>query len=357
MIIEIAEQSPVLTMKGTCFFVIGLISCTQMGAEILEEYGWVSTRTPLGQTTGLCLPNDISRFAYIEPWAPREVDPSLPALPALSGLEGEVMHMISNLSNYVLAAGAMNNLKRVRTRHPRMFSSTTLFYRAMRAISTNHFQAPVRRFILDLFDVELGPHTLPRLAHLERGSYAWGSACKDDADADKKLLENGGSGGVKQITNQATDNDNDADTRRRARSSPGPEPPTAAGQRRSRGLTTSELTPTHVRAPTAPPMVDPLDPMSPGDSSPGPPRAWRAALFSAGDSPSTPIAAPRPAAFHATPPTIKPPVTKPSALGAVVGVQVVPATNASVASAREAAVNGGGAEGAAAATAAAGDDQ
>lgn len=33
-------------------------------------------------------------------------------MPALSGHEGEVMHLISNLSNYVLAAGAMNSLKR-----------------------------------------------------------------------------------------------------------------------------------------------------------------------------------------------------------------------------------------------------
>jgi rapamycin-insensitive companion of mTOR len=36
-----------------------------MGAEILEEYGWVSTRTSFGVPTGLCLPNDILRFARV----------------------------------------------------------------------------------------------------------------------------------------------------------------------------------------------------------------------------------------------------------------------------------------------------
>lgn len=36
-----------------------------MGAEILEEYGWIATRTPLGRPTGICLPNDIGRFAYV----------------------------------------------------------------------------------------------------------------------------------------------------------------------------------------------------------------------------------------------------------------------------------------------------
>jgi hypothetical protein len=38
-----------------------------MGAEILEEYGWVSTRTPLGKPTGICLPSDIARFAFVSP--------------------------------------------------------------------------------------------------------------------------------------------------------------------------------------------------------------------------------------------------------------------------------------------------
>jgi hypothetical protein len=65
IIVEIAEQSPVLIMKGTCFFVLGLISSTRMGAELLEELGWVSTRTPMGHTTGICLPNDISRFVQV----------------------------------------------------------------------------------------------------------------------------------------------------------------------------------------------------------------------------------------------------------------------------------------------------
>jgi hypothetical protein len=36
-----------------------------MGAEILEEMGWTTSRTALGTTNGICLPTDISRFAYV----------------------------------------------------------------------------------------------------------------------------------------------------------------------------------------------------------------------------------------------------------------------------------------------------
>lgn len=96
---------------------------------MLEELGWISTRTAMGATTGLCLPTDLDRFAavsscraswmttqlsetQIQPWA--RVDNSLGTvpLPKLTGLEGEIMTSIANLSNYVLAASAMNNLKR-----------------------------------------------------------------------------------------------------------------------------------------------------------------------------------------------------------------------------------------------------
>lgn len=82
----------------------------------------------MGATTGLCLPTDLDRFTkvsgnvlaprlnglttQIQPW--ERADTSLPTLPLpkLSGLEGEIMTSVANLSNYVLAASAMNNLKR-----------------------------------------------------------------------------------------------------------------------------------------------------------------------------------------------------------------------------------------------------
>lgn len=96
----------------------------------------------------------------------------------------------------------------MRNRHPRLFASTTLFHRALRAISTNHFQAPVRRFILDLFDVQLTPHSLARLAHMERGG------SERTSHHERK-----GSG------HRRTDSkDSTGESRRRSQSSPGPEP-------------------------------------------------------------------------------------------------------------------------------------
>lgn len=64
-IMQIAEESLVLSVRGTCFFVLGLISSTAQGAEILDDYNWEATLSPLGQPTGLCVPMDVDRFISV----------------------------------------------------------------------------------------------------------------------------------------------------------------------------------------------------------------------------------------------------------------------------------------------------
>lgn len=44
---------------------LGLISATVAGADLLEDYGWVPTTTTLGLTTGLCVPENINDFAMV----------------------------------------------------------------------------------------------------------------------------------------------------------------------------------------------------------------------------------------------------------------------------------------------------
>lgn len=49
----------------TCFFVLGLISSTSQGAEILDDYRWEATLSPLGTPTGLCIPLDLEKFVTV----------------------------------------------------------------------------------------------------------------------------------------------------------------------------------------------------------------------------------------------------------------------------------------------------
>ena len=55
-IINIAVSSEVMTLRGTAFFVLGLISRSLHGMEILAEHGWIGATDHLGYSLGYCLP-------------------------------------------------------------------------------------------------------------------------------------------------------------------------------------------------------------------------------------------------------------------------------------------------------------
>ncbi|KAJ3553483.1 hypothetical protein NM688_g3590 [Phlebia brevispora] len=111
-ILEIAEQSLVLSVRGTCFFVLGLISSTPQGAEILDDYQWEATLSPVGLPTGLCIPLNIERFISIPSWDPIKVsDGGENRLqPPATGEEAEVLTAIYNLANTVIANQASRSL-------------------------------------------------------------------------------------------------------------------------------------------------------------------------------------------------------------------------------------------------------
>lgn len=61
-IVKIAEQSEVTTMRGTAFFVLGLISRSLHGMEIVAENGWDATTDQSGRSIGYCLPKRLDVF-------------------------------------------------------------------------------------------------------------------------------------------------------------------------------------------------------------------------------------------------------------------------------------------------------
>ncbi|KAI0755187.1 Rapamycin-insensitive companion of mTOR, N-term-domain-containing protein [Daedaleopsis nitida] len=167
-ILEIAEQSLVLSVRGTCFFVLGLISSTPQGAEILDDYHWEATLSPLGFPTGLCVPVDVDKFVSIPPWecvASEAMDDSRLAPPE-SEQETEVMTAIYNLANTVIANAASRSLTKMKSKpeYRHIFSSPSMFYRALHTISTQKYRLPVRRYIFDLFNIELDADVVKKLS-------------------------------------------------------------------------------------------------------------------------------------------------------------------------------------------------
>jgi len=59
-IAKIATSSEVMTIRGTAFFVLGLMSRSLHGMEILTELGWSAATDNLGRSLGYCLPHDLT---------------------------------------------------------------------------------------------------------------------------------------------------------------------------------------------------------------------------------------------------------------------------------------------------------
>lgn len=61
-IVQIAEKSEVLTLRGTAFFVLGLISRSLHGQEILASYRWDGVLNMTGESLGYCMPLDFDKL-------------------------------------------------------------------------------------------------------------------------------------------------------------------------------------------------------------------------------------------------------------------------------------------------------
>ncbi|KAK9451377.1 Rapamycin-insensitive companion of mTOR, N-term-domain-containing protein [Limtongia smithiae] len=67
-IVDIAFNAQVWSLRGTAYFVIGLIASTAEGFEMVDEFGWETALTVMGEPLGLSLPIDIKRFVSMPPW-------------------------------------------------------------------------------------------------------------------------------------------------------------------------------------------------------------------------------------------------------------------------------------------------
>ncbi|KAF6520153.1 hypothetical protein HZS61_016570 [Fusarium oxysporum f. sp. conglutinans] len=177
-IIRIAETHEVMSLRGTAFFVLGLISRSTHGLEILSEHGWDANTTPMGTSLGFCIPNDLSRLLSLTAWKqktvtsitlpssqrtaqeappPRAARPPLepaeiPALLSEADVNRRVLELIVDLGNMVLYKKALTDLQKLRAHKPSAFKSTQFFKEVMSAMEWNHYRLGVRRMVIDLFD-------------------------------------------------------------------------------------------------------------------------------------------------------------------------------------------------------------
>jgi rapamycin-insensitive companion of mTOR len=161
-IVKIAESHEIMSLRGTAFFVLGLISRSVHGLEILSEHGWDSNTTIMGTSLGLCIPNNLSKLFSFQPWQHEKVseitmnEAQREALTAARTDEDivnqRILELVIDLGNTVLYKRAMTELMHIKTKKAAGFRQPALFRKIMTLLESHHFRLHVRQNVINLFD-------------------------------------------------------------------------------------------------------------------------------------------------------------------------------------------------------------
>jgi len=158
-------------LKGTCYFVLGLITKTASGIEMLEDLGWecvYDINTGIG--TGLCIPVNSQAFLSFPRWTYTGFEsnldtPSKPIVPSTQ-VERSLLKAMANLTNRILSSAGSRSLSKIRSQHPEIFTNLNTYYKVIQMLSTYHYRLPSRRLISELFDVDFTSEALEDLDKL-----------------------------------------------------------------------------------------------------------------------------------------------------------------------------------------------
>ena len=183
-ICQMTRNSPTLSIRGTCLYILGLLSRTKHGMNKLSSLGFDFPADNLELDLSVAVPKNIDAFfsmgntEYVKSWPMKDINDikngnqiyckSSPILarPAnmkpldpneLLGKPGHteetVMAHISALCNNVTQKSSASSLHKLRTKKPSVFTNPILFRECLKIINSYQMKLAARRFILfTLFD-------------------------------------------------------------------------------------------------------------------------------------------------------------------------------------------------------------
>ena len=162
-IVQIAEESQVMTFRGTAFFVLGLVSRSLHGQEILAEYGWDGTVNVMGESLGYVLPLDLNKLFSIQSFTgsasihPRTtmMRSSRSSITDENPTNAGILSSITKLGNTVLTNKALAELSAFKHKRAPGFRSAVLFRKVMALLADHGYGVQQWRFVIDLFDKEV----------------------------------------------------------------------------------------------------------------------------------------------------------------------------------------------------------
>nr|POE89822.1 target of rapamycin complex 2 subunit ste20 [Quercus suber] len=175
-VVTIAESSQVMTLRGTAFFVLGLISRSLHGQEILVEHGWDGTVNVTGESLGYVLPLDFGKLFSMQPLAlsstttkrhsylNSQLVESVETLQPLSRkragstsitdsnvTNAAILAAVVKLGNSVLTNKALAELQALKAKKARAFQKGGFFKKVMMVLSQHRYGIREYRFVIDCF--------------------------------------------------------------------------------------------------------------------------------------------------------------------------------------------------------------
>jgi rapamycin-insensitive companion of mTOR len=143
----------------TAYFVIGLLSSTMGGVEILKELGWISVMTTMGTPTGLCIPSDPSKFLSLpsstenpplNTSTQNTTDPNI-SRPSFDPVDLQIIDAITNMISVVHAKEATRSLGKLKQRYPGRFKQKDIWLAMFHCLERWNYPLSVRRFLFEFF--------------------------------------------------------------------------------------------------------------------------------------------------------------------------------------------------------------
>lgn len=180
LIVKLTTDSPLVSIRGTCFFVLGLISRSSSGRRDLSRLGWNAANVSL---SSISVPQNCNSL-FVWPRPPVSPSPtvtlsSLSASVASDDSAGlakaspvthapssplqllltkvppewrEVLRLIADLSNHITQKEAHSSLNKMRTSKAALFEEPMLALYAHALLEKYNFRLALRQFVLIAFD-------------------------------------------------------------------------------------------------------------------------------------------------------------------------------------------------------------
>ncbi|KAI7824489.1 Rapamycin-insensitive companion of mTOR, N-term-domain-containing protein [Kickxella alabastrina] len=162
---EVARQANSMSIKGTCMYALALLSRSVFAAETFREKGWLMCTSCHG-TYEYAVPRRLESIFNASDWAAggmldgtyvvseglvREHD----VTDDVDSVQKEIIESIILMGNHVLVNKASKTLMRLRTSHPHYFRLLSLYNKAMHLLGKYRYRLSSRRFVYNIFDVNL----------------------------------------------------------------------------------------------------------------------------------------------------------------------------------------------------------